>query len=125
MEKVTVYTMKNCTYCSAIKEKLQKNNIEFTEKVTNEWPEEWNEIVDLINMPTTPTIYYKENYFVPNRDFGSPENLVNILRNFQKPRLSESRQALEKVKTLNYNIATAFSRLDQLVKNIEQKINKQ
>ena len=117
--------MKNCTYCSAIKEKLQKSNIKFTEKVTNEWPEEWNEIVDLINMPTTPTIYYKENYFVPSRDFGSPENLVNILKNFQKPRLSESRQALEKVKTLNYNIATAFSRLDQLVKNIEQKINKQ
>ena len=37
--------------------------------------------------------------------------------------LSESKQALERIKTLNSNINTAFGRLDQLLRTIETKLN--
>ena len=124
MEKVTIYTQDTCEYCKKIKQELEKNNIEFIEKLTSEFADEWNQIVGLINIPTTPTIYYKENYFIPGRDFGGPENLVNILKNFKPSEFEESRQALEKIKSLNYNTAAAFGRLDQLLRQIEQKIDK-
>ncbi len=124
MEKVTVYTMEGCEYCKSIKEELDKNNIEYTEILTNEYQEQWNKVIRLTNLPATPTIYYKDFYFIPGRDFNSPQNLINILKNFKKSEFSESRQALEQVRTLNYNMATAFGRLDQLLKQMEQKINK-
>ena len=117
--------MNTCGYCKTIKQELEKNNIEFTEKITNKFPEEWSKVIDLINMPTTPTIYYKDSYFVPARDFSNPQQLINTLKSFKKSKFSESRQALEKIKTLNFNINIAFTKLDQLLKQIEQKINKQ
>ena len=112
--------METCSYCKSIKKELNENNIEFVEKLTNEWQEEWDKIIGLTNIPTTPTIYYKNSYFMPGRDFSNPQHLLNILKNFKNSEFSESRQALEQIKTLNYNMSTAFGRLDQLLRQIEK-----
>jgi len=124
MEKITIYTQSACGYCKTIKDALDKNNIEFEEKLINEHLDEWQKINSLTNMPTTPTIHYKENYFVAGRDFPSPEVLVNILKNFNGNNDVSLFKVLENIKTLNYNMATAFGRLDQLLRQIEQKVNK-
>ena len=116
--------MSTCGYCKQVKEELEKNNIEFETRLTSEWQEDWNNIISLTSLPTTPTIYYKDSYFIPIRDFNSPQHLINILKNYKKSEFSESRQVLEKVKTLNSNINIAFGRLDQLLRQIEQKIDK-
>ena len=112
--------METCSYCKSIKKELNENNIEFVEKLTNEWQEEWDKLIGLTNIPTTPTIYYKNSYFMPGRDFSNPQHLLNILKNFKNSEFSESRQALEQIKTLNYNMSTAFGRLDQLLRQIEK-----
>ena len=112
--------MNGCGYCKLIKEELDKNNIEYTEISTDKYQKEWNKVIRLTNMPTTPTIYYKDSYFVPVRDFSDPQNLIKILKSFEKSEFSKSRQALEQVKTLNYNMATAFKGLDQILKQIEK-----
>ena len=125
MEKITIYTQSACGYCKTIKDALDKNNIEFEEKLINEHPNEWKRITSLTNMPTTPTIHYKENYFIAGRDFPSPEVLINILRNFNYPDDISLFKVLENIKTLNYNMATAFGRLDQLLRKIETKLNKE
>ena len=117
--------MSTCGYCKVIKEALEKNNIEFVTRLTSDWQEEWSKIIGLTNMATTPIIHYKDSYLIPARDFNSPEQLINTLNSFKKSEFSESRQVLEKIKTLNSNINIAFGRLDQLLKQIEQKINKQ
>jgi len=124
MEKITIYTQSACGYCKTIKDALDKNNIEFEEKLINEHPNDWSKINRLTNMPTTPTIHYKENYFVAGRDFPSPEVLINILKNFNGNNDVSLFKVLENIKTLNYNMATAFGRLDQLLRQIEQKVNK-
>ena len=116
--------MNTCGYCKQVKEELEKNNIEFETRLTSEWQEEWNNIISLTNLPTTPTIYYKDSYFIPTRDFNNPQHLINILKNYKKSEFNESKQVLEKVKTLNSNINIAFGRLDQLLRQIEQKIDK-
>tara|TARA_R110001599_G_C11917522_1_gene628139 strand:- start:46 stop:420 length:375 start_codon:yes stop_codon:yes gene_type:complete len=124
MEKITIYTQGNCGYCKTVKDALSKENIEFEEKLINEHPNDWKIVTSLTNMPTTPTIYYNYNYFIPGRDFPNPEVLVNILKNFNGNSDVSLFKVLENIKTLNYNMATAFQRLDQLLKQIEQKINK-
>ena len=124
MNKIIIYTQDTCEYCEAFKTELTKNNIEFEVRLINEFQDEWNKVVSLTNLPTTPTIYYKENYFIASRDFANPNNLINILKYYKQPEFETSIQVLEKVKTMNYNIATAFSRLDQLLRTIEQKIDK-
>jgi len=124
MENIIIYTQSACGYCKIIKEELTKNNIEFEERLIDEWPDEWQKAKDLTNIPTTPIIYYKNSYFISARDFGNPQQLIQLLKNFKKSEFSESKQILEKIKTLNYGINTAFGRLDQLLRIIEQKIDK-
>jgi len=124
MKKIIIYTQSTCGYCEAVKNELTKNNIEFEVRLINEFQDEWDEVASLTNLPTTPTIYYKENYFIASRDFANANNLITILKNYKQSEFETSIQVLEKVKTMNYNIATAFSRLDQLLRTIEQKIDK-
>ena len=49
----------------------------------------------------------------------------NGFDSYKKPVYSESRRTLEKIKTLHYGTNMAFSRLDQLLRKIETKINKE
>ena len=122
MDKITIYTNETCVYCKQIKEELEKNNIEFESKLTKEYQEEWNEIVGLTGLPSTPTIQYKDSYFIPARDFATPQQLVQILENFKGSKFDESRQALERIKTLNYNMSGAFNRMEQLLLQIDNKL---
>ena len=123
MEKITIYTNETCPYCKQIKEELNNENIEFNEKLTKNYIEEWNNVTSLTGMPTIPTIYFQDNYFIPGRDFGNPQHLINILNNFKKSKFSINKQVFEKIKSLNYNINMAFGRLDKLLRQIETKIN--
>ena len=123
MKKVVIYTNDTCPYCKQVKEKLNEEKIEFEIRKTKDFKQEFQQMVDLVGLSTVPTILYKNNYLVPNRDFGNPDGLVHILKNFEESSFSESRQALEKVKTLNQNMIMAFHRVDQLLKQIETKIN--
>ena len=44
MEKIEIYTMETCAYCKTIKEELTKNNIDFKEKSTIEFKDDWNKL---------------------------------------------------------------------------------
>ena len=123
MEKIIIYTNETCPYCKQIKEKLTEEKIEFENKLTSEFKNEWQDVIDLTGMPTVPTIYYKNNYFIPNRDFGNVEGLIVLLKNYKESEFSESRQILERMKTLNTNMIMAFSRMDGILRQIETKLN--
>ena len=123
MDKITIYTNETCPYCKSIKEELTKAEIEFENKFTNENEKEWQKIVNLTGMPTVPTIKYGDDFLLPQRDFGNPQNLINILNNESGSEYSYSRRTFEKMKTLNSNINMAFNRLDQLLRQIETKLN--
>ena len=122
--KIEIYTNETCPYCKQIKEELTKNNIEFEDKLTSDFKDEYQSIVSLTGMPTVPTIKYANEYFLPGRDFQNPQQLTNLLETFEVSKYDDSRRVLERVKTLNFHINTAFGRLDQLLRKIETKINK-
>ena len=122
-EKITIYTNETCPYCKTIKETLEKNDIKFTEKLISEYKEEWSDIGSLTNMSQTPTIIINNEYFVPGRDFFNPEHLINIIKEFKKSKFDYSIRSFERIKSLNFNILTAFNRLDTTLRNIETKLN--
>tara|TARA_R100001369_G_C3183162_1_gene141925 strand:+ start:98 stop:496 length:399 start_codon:yes stop_codon:yes gene_type:complete len=125
MEKIQIYTNENCPYCKQIKEELNKNGFGYEEKQTSKHEDDWLKATNIIGMATVPTIYYNDEYFVAARDFGNPEHLMNILKNYKKPVDSYSKINFERIKTLNYNTNMAFGRLDQLLRQIETKLNKE
>ena len=123
MDKIIIYTNDTCGYCKQIKEELEKANLEFENRITSENEIEWQEVVNLTGMGTVPTVIYNDEYFVPGRDFQNAKQLADRLKSFETPKYTQSRRTFEKVKTLNYNINIAFNRLDQLLRQIETKIN--
>ena len=125
MEKVRIYTQENCKYCEQVKSVYDKNNIDFIEISTTKYPKEWKKIMYMSTMGITPTVLYKDFYFIANRDFQTPEQLVEILKDFSKPDVSNSMLALERTKTLNYNIMLAFQNLNEVINKINNRLDSQ
>tara|TARA_R100000808_G_C2048097_1_gene84756 strand:+ start:50 stop:451 length:402 start_codon:yes stop_codon:yes gene_type:complete len=123
MDKIEIYTNETCPYCKQIKEKLTEENIEFENKLTEDFTEEYQKIVSLVGVPTVPIIKYKDEYFLAGRDFQNPQQLINIFETFDNSSYDDSRRTLERMKTLNWHINTAFGRVDQLLRQIENKLN--
>ena len=95
----------------------------FENRLTSEFKDVWQDIINLTGIPTVPTIYFKNNYFVPSRDFANPQHLVSVIKDFKSSKFSPDIQALEKIKTLAYNMQMAFGRTDQILRQIETKLN--
>ena len=122
MDEIVIYTNEQCPYCKQVKEELDKNKIKYTNKLTSEFKDEWREVADLTGIPQVPTLFFKNNYFAPGRDFGNQQHLIGIIKDFKESNVSYDRLAFERIKTLNYNINMAFGRLDQMLRQIETKI---
>ena len=122
MNKITIYTNETCSYCKQIKEELTKNNIEFENILTTDDLEEWQSIVNFTGMPTVPTICMNGEYFVPGRDFGNADLLIKLIKNYTPSLYTTAEDALERIKTLNYNMSMAFNRTNQILTKIEEKL---
>jgi glutaredoxin len=124
-KKITIYTSKTCNYCDQVKKSLAKTSINFTEMDIIEHKNIWNNVKDLTATPITPTIEINNEFLLPGRDFINPQNLIDLISDFKDSQYNENRRVLELVKTLNYNIYTAFNRLNGLLQQIENKLNKE
>ena len=122
MSEIIIYSNEQCPYCKQVKDRLDKENIKYINKFTKDYKKEWDNISNLTGIPQVPTIYFKDNYFVPGRDFGNEDHLINIINNFNTSSFSTERISLERIKTLNYSMNMAFGRLDQTLKQIEDKL---
>ena len=122
-EKITIYTSKTCKYCDQVKNVLTENSIEFTELDIMEYKKVWNKVVSLTATPTTPTVEISNEILLPGRDFFNAQNLTEILLNFSKSQYSDERRILELIKTLNFNIFTAFNNVNHRLQQIENKLN--
>jgi len=122
MNKITIYTNETCPYCKQIKEELTKNKIEFENILTSSDTEEWQAIVNFTGMATVPTICFNGEYLVPGRDFGNADNLIKQIQNYTPSYYAKGEIALERLKTMNYNMSMAFNRTNQLLMKIEAKL---
>ena len=121
---ILVYTTKECSYCKSIKDTLDKEKIKYTELTTSEEGNKkaWYDITNTTGMPTVPTVIFKDEIFVAGRDFQTPDVLIQIINNYQKPSCTDTELTYQRLRTLNYGIQTSMQRLDGLLKTIESKI---
>tara|TARA_R100001377_G_C3088492_1_gene74962 strand:- start:73 stop:489 length:417 start_codon:yes stop_codon:yes gene_type:complete len=124
MKKVKVYTNKTCPYCKQVKEELMENNIKFEEVLVEDNKKDWQAVVDLIGMSQLPTILFNREYLIPGRDFANEKNLVKLIQNKKPSNFSEQTQSLEKLKTLTFNIYSAFGRMQKLLEDIKSNTTK-
>ena len=124
-EKITIYTSKTCPYCDTVKDKLQDANIKFTEIDIIEHKKAWSGVVNLTANPVTPTIEINGEFLLPGRDFQQPEQLVDVISNFKKSKYDDNRRILELLKTLNFNIFTAFNRMQHVLQQITDNTKKE
>ena len=122
MDKIIIYSNETCPYCKQVKEELTKNDIVFENRLTNENESEWYDVTFLTGMPTVPTILYEGEYLTPGRDFRSSQHLVDVIKKYKKSSFSTEKRTLEQLKTLTYNIQSAFGRTNQILMQIENKL---
>jgi len=122
-KKITIYTNETCPYCKTIKEILEKENIEFVEKDVSKFTNEWSSLSELLGIAQLPTLTFNKEYFVPGRDFFNPEHLISIIKELKGSKYGYSIRAFERIKTLSFNILSAFNQLQTVLSKIENKLN--
>jgi len=122
-KEITIYTNETCPYCKTIKEKLKEENIKFTEKNVLKFTDEWSSINELIGMAQLPTLVFDEEYYIPGRDYFNPEHLISTIKESKKSKFNYSIRSFERIKTLNFNILSAFNQLQTVLSKIENKLN--
>ena len=122
-KEIKIYTNESCDYCKTIKELLNKEKIDFSEKLVKDNQKDWQQIVRLTGLGTFPTIVIGNEYYIPGRDFGGPEQMVNFLKNYQpqEANLSSDIRLLESFKTMAFSINQGMSRIMQQLDELKNK----
>ena len=111
--EITIWTSGTCGHCQTMKTTLEKEKIEFNEKINSEHKAEWDNVVRLTGIPTTPTLVINGKYFIPGRDYGTPEQLAEYIKNID-PKEKDFPIELkleEGFKTLIHSVNQGFNRL--------------
>ena len=122
LKDVIIYSSEHCPYCKNVKEEFEKQEIKFEERDTMEFKTDWDQIIKLTGVPSIPTILYEGEYFVPGRDFGNPQGLIQILSTYRASDFEANRHILEKLTTINYNFSQAINHLSNHMRAIDNKI---
>lgn len=60
-QKITVFSMQNCPYCTQAKNLLTQRGVPFEVVMTDDWPDQqWDELVQKSKMKTLPQIFAGE-----------------------------------------------------------------
>ena len=123
LDKLVVYANENCKYCKILKDKLDSEKIKYTNIDTIKNEDKWRQVVDKTFIATVPTVLYKDTFFVAGRDFANAESLVKLINDFKGLDATDPRLVLERIRTLTYSMTMAFGRMDNILRNIESKLN--
>tara|TARA_R110002051_G_scaffold59454_2_gene109042 strand:+ start:534 stop:911 length:378 start_codon:yes stop_codon:yes gene_type:complete len=121
-EKIEIYITENCKNCKEIIEQIEKENIEFEKKPIEKFKKDWNNVVNTVHMNSTPIIWFKDTYFVSQRDFNYPNEVIDILKNYEKPNINDIIVLSETIKTLNFNLLNMVNNIYNVVKEINKKL---
>jgi len=123
MKEIKIYTTEACDYCKQMKELLNKENVEFTDLIAKDNQLEWQQIIKLTGLATFPTIVVGDEYYIPGRDFGSPEQIVNHLKNYKpdEDNFSIDLKLMQAFKTMAFSMNQASSRIIQQLNELKNK----
>lgn len=81
MNKVKLYTMDNCPYCTELKMSLQSLGIDYVDVNVNmtENEDEFTDLIKKTKSDEVPVAIVNKNILAPNISFKSISELVNII----------------------------------------------
>ena len=88
MNKIIVFTLNGCGHCVELKKSLNELEIDYSEIVIDNNEEIWNQVVNQTGHNSLPTIFISINgdeegpVFVPERDFNSLDECVEIIKKY-------------------------------------------
>ena len=104
MKELELFTLPNCPACKRLKATLEKEGIEYTNKDTKEFADEWKDVQSITKTYFLPTIKMGEIYFSPNRDFKNDNDAVELIKKVNSGEMVEhemsSLELRETLKTL-------------------------
>lgn len=128
-KEVILYTMKSCAFCKQIKEIFDSKSIEYIEKDSTVYVNEWEQVKGITMIPMFPTILLEGEYYIPQRDFQTASQgaeLINyrLTTNWIKP--DPAFTLHEGIKTLNGAIGILSQRLTGMattINNLQSQLN--
>ena len=125
-KNIKVYTSSTCVHCTNLKKAFTDAKIEFEEIDTKTNKAEWDKIAYTTGLSTFPTTVIGNNYFVPGRDYNTPEQLIQYASIIDElDNVGNDVKLLEAFKTLTFSLKQMMSRIIQQLNNIESKLNKE
>jgi glutaredoxin len=92
MKVVVLYTMDGCPFCTMIKEEFKKNDIIYLERDIDEYEEEYDEFVKVVDNDFVPAIMlitidednnpHNIKYLAPDRDFNDIYEGAEIVKEY-------------------------------------------
>tara|TARA_R110002167_G_scaffold11492_5_gene50451 strand:+ start:17 stop:472 length:456 start_codon:yes stop_codon:yes gene_type:complete len=128
-KEVIMYTMQSCAFCKQIKEIFDSKSIEYVEKDSTVYVNEWEQVKGITMIPMFPTILLDGEYYIPQRDFQTASQGAELISyrltaNWTKP--DPSFTLHEGIKTLNGAIGILSQRLTSMaatMNNLQNQFN--
>ena len=126
-KNIIMYTMKSCGYCVQMKKSLNESEVQFEERDSKEWKEDWEKVKAITRSAVFPTFVIGKEYLVPNRDFNSPKEAVQVLQYYKTAYQEESSltEVIELVKNSIYMIKMTLDEIKKLEKRFDDLESKQ
>lgn len=84
MDKVKIYSIENCPYCTELKEILTQEGVEFTDVNVNlpENEKEYDQIHEVTKSEEVPIVLVGKQLLVPNVSFQSIRECADLTKKF-------------------------------------------
>lgn len=80
MKKIVIYTMKGCSHCDRLKNKLSEEKISYINKDIDIYETEYNRISSKLETDFIPLIKIDDEWLVPEKDFDTINECVNKIK---------------------------------------------
>ena len=124
--EILMYTMTTCGYCAKMKKELDEAGVIYTERNYKEYKEDWDYVKSLTRSAVFPTFVIGKEYMIPNRDFNSPQEVIQSLQYYQSitHRDQTIEDVIELVKNNMYMTKMLIDKMDYVVKKIDEQDQK-
>jgi len=119
-----IYTSPTCHYCNRLKTVLKEKNVQFEEIIASENEEEWNEVTRIAGIGMTPAIIFQNEIWLPNRDFRTPEELIQRVEHFtaNPMRHLNIEERLDQMHNTVKNLTLLLNQMSQTIQTLNNKV---
>lgn len=79
-DRIIIFTLKSCPYCSELKEKLDKEGIEYEEYDADVHEDTYYKLAEKADKEAVPMIIVNKSLFVPEVSFDNIDKAVEMVK---------------------------------------------